>query len=128
MAGCVEWSQQVRQEKDLFIELAVIRLAPGTGRAAGLAVDQDRSDDELQLIGRIGVGSEYCRHTLDVGNARVGGYQMLDQLFADEWRGVGMEGEVIDGHAQLCLRRSSRWNLEPLQQRFCAAVMTDFAL
>jgi hypothetical protein len=92
----VKAAEQGGEAEEGFLEFAVAGRG-GRGGGAGLVVGEDGADDGGEVAAGAGaVVHKFLGHAVDVGGAGVVGDEALDELAADEGRGVGVVEEGVE--------------------------------
>ena len=107
IAAAIECAQHAGEQQHRFAQLAV----GARGRiGAGLGIHQHRRHRgrevapraiaEHHAVGGEAPAGEGRGHALHIGRARVAAHQVLDQLLADEGRGVGVLHQAVEHQLQ----------------------------
>ena len=104
----VQASQDIRHEQDRLAQVAEVGVWSRARRVAGarFGVGQNRGDHRLHVAPDArAIIQEYGGNAADVRRAGIAGDQVLNQLFANEWRN-GLLGHQGVQHGLEILRRS----------------------
>ncbi len=108
IAAAVERAQHAGEQQHRLAQLAVrvragvsVRASASSSTAATVAARSPRcAGAEDRAVGGEAPAREGRGHALHIGRARVAAHQVLDQLLADEGRGVGVLHQAVEHQLQ----------------------------